>query len=94
MNQQKAVTNEDILESINSFVQMVSERFDALEARMDKLEARVTAIEKRLDSIERRLDIVEHDVADLKRTSYQQEHNLGRAIASFELGMKRLSAPA
>lgn len=91
MTEKKAVTNEDILENLLSFVQMFTERFDRLEARMDSLELRMGKVEKRLDSLEqtmvkleRRMDIVEHDITELKQTSYRQEQGLGRAIAVFE----------
>lgn len=96
MSHHQPVTNEDILDQLLSFVQMVSERFSALELRMDKLEARMDQLELRMDQLEdrlskleKRLDFVEHDIADLKQTSYRQEQSLGRAIAIFEMAHQR-----
>jgi hypothetical protein len=42
-------------------------------------------VTERFDRLERRLDIVEHDVKDLKQTSYRHEHSLGKAMTLFEL---------
>lgn len=45
--------------SFNSVLQLIAERFDAIEIRLDRIEDRLDRIEVRLDRVEDRLDRVE-----------------------------------
>src|SRR5882672_3181410 len=60
MTATKTITNEDLLETMQTLMQMTSDGFEHLDKRMGKLEERMDRLETRVSEIERRLS--EHDV--------------------------------
>lgn len=55
----KDITNQDIFNLLQDFMQMTSDRFDRLEERMESLEERMDKLEKRVASLEERMDSLE-----------------------------------
>ena len=49
----KTISNEDIFNLLQEFMQMTSDRFDRLEERMERLEGRMDQIESRMDRLEK-----------------------------------------
>lgn len=74
MNATSTVTNEDLLEIMQTHMQMTSDGFARLDGRIDKVEVRLDNIEARLDSIENRLTLVERQLVIVNRRL--DEHDL------------------
>ena len=74
MTAAKAITNEDLLETMQTLMQMTSDGFERLDKRMDRLEERMERIEARMDAFELRMDKLETRVGEIERRL--AEHDL------------------
>ena len=90
----KEITNDDIMSTMQDFMQMTSDgfvkidgRFDRLENRMDSMEGRMDGMEGRMGAMEGRMGALEGHMSTLNNrmsTLEQQYHALHVIVESIE----------
>jgi len=100
----KDITNQDIFNLLQEFMQMTSDNFSRLEERMDRLEERMDLLEKtsrehtaaikelttRVDKLELTLEGVDDDIKYLYKLIEQLKKDLKRGLLSNEETRSRL----
>ena len=92
------ITNEDIMNVLQTFMQQTSDNFvalcgrmDGLESRMDRFESRMDQLENRMGQLESRMDRIEIEVKSIKTTLHEhslQLSGLRQTVDRLENGQK------